>query len=52
LDASKVNFDVNQMLVFRYEELYVRNWNCPDGACVIPGTKGYPMLQNKHKGPL
>ena len=31
-------------LVFRNEELYVSNWNCPDGTCEIPGTS-VPLFQ-------
>jgi|GEM_PF-6869437 len=33
-----LSFDVNQMRISRYEELYERIGNCPDGTCVIPGT--------------
>ena len=33
-----LTFDVNQMRVYRYEELYGRIANCPYGTCEIPGT--------------
>ena len=32
------------MWVFRYEEGYGRNGNCPDGTCEIPGTST-PILR-------
>ena len=30
-----------ESLVPRNEELYVINWNCPDGTCEIPGTSTF-----------
>ena len=36
--ALTLTFDANQMRATRNEELYVSNWNCPDGTCEIPGT--------------